>query len=220
MDPIKVDQIEKFRLLAGLKTGYMIDPDGNTCYDFIDALEQLEHIRFMRNNPQEAIYFTAAFMAEEQGLTTDDFNNYFEYNHELEEQREKQRRLDAEKDIPEYIRLVEHNKFEEIEGKQYPHHYHFKFNRIVKGRTFEITCRLFRPGYGQKRLWYQWVDPATKKIQRQRLDFSSHYFVLPKWMPTWWNHQWNISDRSIALAFAHAMTTACQASFKNLVKPV
>ena len=184
MDPIKVDQIEKFRLLAGLKTGYMIDPDGNTCCDFIDALEQLEHIRFMRNNPQESIYFTAAFMAEEQGLTTEDFSNYFEYNQELEEQREKQRRLDAEKDIPEYIRLVEHNKFEEIEGKQYPHHYHFKFNRIVKGRTFEITCRLFRPGYGQKRLWYQWVDPATKKIQRQRLDFSSHYFVLPKWMPT------------------------------------
>lgn len=220
MDPIKVDQIEKFRLLAGLKTGYMIDPDGETTYEFIDALEQLEHIKFLRNNPQEAIYFTAAFMAEEQGLTTEDFSNYFEYNQELEEQREKQRRLDAEKELPEYVRLIEHNKFEEIEGKQYPHHYHFKFNRNVKGRKYEITCRLFAPSYSMRRVWYQWTDPATKKIQRHRVEFNTYNFALPKWMPEWWSHSWRVSNSSIALAFAHAMTTACQQSFKNLVKPV
>lgn len=220
MDPIKLDQIEKFRLLAGLKTGYMIDSDGNTTYDFIDALEQLERIKFLRENPQEEIYFTAAFMAEAQGLTSDDFSQYFEYNQELEEQQEKQRREESEKNLPEYIRLLEHNKFEEFIGKQFPGHFHFKFNRVVKGRIFEITCRMFRPRYGMLRLWYQWTDPATKKIQRHRLDFSSHYFVLPKWMPEWWNHRWNVSHRTIALSFAHAMTTACQQSFKNLVKPV
>lgn len=220
MDPIKLDQIEKFRLLAGLKTGYMIDPDGNTTYDFIDALEQLERIKFLRENPQEEIHFTAAFMAEEQGLTIDDFNEYFEYNQELEEQREKQRREESEKNLPEYIRLIEHNKFQEIKGKQYPHQYHFKFNRIVKGRVFEITCRTFRPRYGMIRLWYQWVDPTTKKIQKHRLDFASYHFNLPKWVPDWWRNTWSVSDRNVALAFAHAMTTACQTSFKNLVKPV
>lgn len=220
MDPIKLDQIEKFRLLAGLKTGYMIDPDGNTTYDFIDALEQLESIRFLRENPQEQIHFTAAFMAEEQGLTTEDFNNYFEYNQELEEQREKQRRLDAEKELPEYVRLIEHNKFEEITGKQYPNHYHFKFNRIVKGRTYEITCRLFAPGYGMRRIWYQWTDPTTKKIQRHRVEINTYNFILPKWVPEWWRSSWSVSNRNLALAFAHAMTTACQQSFKNLVKPV
>jgi hypothetical protein len=220
VDATKLDQIEKFRLLAGLKTGYMIDADGENTYDFIDAMEQLERIKFLRENPQEEIFFTAAFMAEAQGLTSDDFNDYFEYQHDLEHEREQQRRKETEDSLPEYIRLVEHNKFREIEGKQYPDHYHFKFNRIVKGRTFEITCRMFRPRYGMLRLWYQWTDPATKKLQRHRLDFSSHYFVLPKWMPEWWNHRWNIDQKTIALSFAHAMTTACQTSFKNLVKPV
>ena len=219
MDPIKVTQVEQFRTISVLKTGVMIDSEGNQCYDFLDNLDILERIKRIRENPKDDPHMAAAFIAFDQGLTSANFHDYFEHSQELSHQEELRKRTEHEKTIKEYNRLVDYNKFEEIEGIQFPKHYHFKFNRIVKNQTYEITCRVFNPSYGKMRLWYQWKDPKTKKTNKHCINIMTHWFTMPAWMPTWWNDRWSLSKRCVALAFAHAMTTSCRQSFNNVVKP-
>ena len=219
MDPIKYDQMEKFRLLASLKSGFMIDTDGEEVWDMLNHLEQFEHYEYIRKNPHEDCEMYTAMMSKDQGITSNDWNQYFEYNREKREKEEEAQREEAEKNIPEVIRLETYNKFQEYSGKQYPTHYHFKFERKVGNKVFEIECRMFKPRYGEYRLWYQWKDPVTNKIERHKTEFSSYHFNLPSWMPEWWGSRWRLQNKHIALAFAHAMTTNYQQSFKNIVKP-
>lgn len=219
MDAIKFDQLEKFRLLASLKTGFMIDTEGEDVWQFIENLEELERIEYIRKNPHEDNEMCAAILSIDQGITASDWHRYFEYNQENREKAEELRRAEVENNIPEVIRLETHNKFQEYTGQQYPNHYHFKFERKVGNKTFEIECRMFRPKYGVNRLWYQWKDPVTKKTVKHKKEFSIYQFQLPEWMPEWWGNRWKLQDRHAALSFAHAMTTNYQRSFKNIVKP-
>lgn len=220
MDPIKFDQMEKFRLLASLKAGVMIDTEGEEVWQMLEHLEGLERIEYVRKNPDEDSELFVALMSADQGITVDDWNKYFEYNTEKREKEEEQRQQEVEQNLPEVIRLETYNKFQECTGSQYPNHYHFKFERKVGSKTFEITCRMFKPRYGEMRLWYQWIDPATKKIVKHKVEFATYHFTLPKWAPKWWESRWRLQNLHIALAFAHAMTTNCQQSFRNLVKPM
>lgn len=226
MDAQLLDKIDKFRLIVTLKTGFNLETDQSDVYYFTDHMEALEQIEAVRKDPSIDVDLAAAVYAKDQGLTLADFNQWWEHQEELaeqrrelEEQEEKKEQAAFEQTIPELIKLKATNQLQQIQGKQYPNHYHFKFVRKTGKQDVEITCRLFNPQHGRYRLWYEFKNPTTQKKERHMVEGNTYWFNYPKWFPQWWKGRWSNSHERIATAFAYAMTSTWSREFINLVKP-
>lgn len=226
MDAQLLDKIDKFRLMVTLKTGFNLEPDQSDAYCFQEAMENLEHIAAVRKDPHSDPDLAAAIYATDLGISTTDFNDWWDYQEELAEQRreleqqeEHRKQIEFEQTLPELVKLKTVNKLKEVAGKQFPNHYHFTFTRKAGKEDVEITCRLFQPRYGRYRLWYQFKNPTTKKNERHMVEGNTYWFASPKWFPHWWKGRWSSNNRNIAIAFAYAMTSTWSQEFSNLVKP-
>lgn len=221
-----LDKIDKFRLMVTLKTGFNLDTDQSDAYYFTDHMEALEQIEAVRKDPSIDVDLAAAVYAKDQGLTLADFSEWWEYQEELaeqrrelEEQEEKKQQAEFEKTIPELVKLKTTNKLQQITGKQYPTHYHFKFVRKTGKQDVEIKCRLFNPQHGRYRLWYEFTNPTTNKKERHKVEGNTYWMTTPKWFPHWWKGRWSSTHQSISIAFAYAMTSTWSQEFVNIVKP-
>ncbi len=218
MDRELIDKVDKFRLIASLKDCF-IDPDeGN--YEFFDHLETIEHLDQQRKNPEDGNW-AMAFKAFEQGITADMINDYLEHMQNVKYEQQVAERKEREANLVELNLLTEKYKFEKItDAKQYPNHYHFKFNKGLGKNAVEIKCRMFAPRWGEFRLWYSWKDPVTKKLQRHCLNLNRYNFRKCDWMPEWWNTGLRTSDREVTLAFAWHMIKGSTGSFPaNMPRP-
>lgn len=221
-----LDKIDKFRLMVGLKTGFVLDAEDHNAYYFTDHMEALEQIEAVRKDPSIDIDLAAAVYAKDQGLTLADFSEWWEYQEqlaeqrrELEEQEEKKKQAEFEKTIPELVKLKTTNQLQQITSKHYPKHYHFKFVRKTGKQDVEITGRVFNPHHGRYRLWYEFKNPTTQKKERHMVEGNTYWFNCPKWFPDWWKGRWSITHERIAMAFAYAMTSTWSKEFTNIVKP-